>query len=85
MGYQILYGSTGDAKRIGLWRKCLKHVRIFIIAVLILISAYWIFGGDWTVTVNAMEEMAATISQGEDVADAFSSFCLDILQGAEHG
>ena len=85
MGYQILYGTTGDAKRIGLWRKGLKHAGFFAIAVLILISAYWIFGGDWAVTVNAMEEMAATISQGEDIADAFSSFCLDILQGAECG
>ena len=85
MGYQILYGSTGDAKRMGLWRKRLKYAGIFAIAVLILITAFWISGGNWAVTVSAMEEMAATISRGEDFADAFSSFCLDILQAAEAG
>lgn len=85
MGYQILYGSAGDAKRVGLWKKWMKYIGYFTIAALILIAAFWICGWDWNVTVSAMEKMAATISQGEDFTDAFSSFCLEILQAAEAG
>lgn len=85
MSYQILYGFAGDAKRVGLWKKWMKYVEIFAIVVLCLISVFWISGADWAVTVDAMEEMAETLSQGEDFADAFSGFCIDILQGAELG
>lgn len=85
MGYQITYGLTGEAKRIDLWKIRLKYLGIITIAVLLMTSIVWISGADWAVTVSALEEMAETLSQGENFADAFSGFCIDILQGAELG
>lgn len=85
MGYQITYGFNGEAKRVDLWKVRLKYLEMITIAVLLMVSIVWISGADWAVTVSAMEEMAETLSQGEDFVDAFSAFCIDILQGAELG
>lgn len=85
MGYQIAYEITGEAKRVDLWKIRLKYFGIITISVLLIISFLWISGADWAVTVSAMEAMAETLSQGEDFAEAFSTFCIDVLQGAECG
>ena len=85
MGYQITYGFTGDAKRVDLWKIRLKRLGMVAGGVLFLLSVLWISGVDWSVTVGAMDDMAETLSQGADFADAFSEFCIDILQGAELG
>lgn len=85
MGYQIAYEITGEAKRVDLWKIRLKYLGIITISVLLIISFLWISGADWAVTVSAMEAMAETLSQGEDFSDAFSTFCMDVLQGAECG
>ncbi len=85
MGYQITYGFTGEAKRVDLWKIRIKYLAFGVICVLLLISAAWMFELNWQVTVRAMDEMAETISQGEDFADAFSAFCINVLQGPECG
>ena len=85
MGYQIAYGFTGDAKRVDLWRIRLKYLGIAAVGVLFIISVLWISDVNWPVMVSAMEEMAETLSQGEDFVDAFSTFCIHVLQGAECG
>lgn len=85
MGYQIAYGFTGDAKRVDLWKIRLKYLGIAAVGVLFIISVLWISDVNWPVTVSAMEEMAETLSQGENFVDAFSAFCIHVLQGAECG
>lgn len=85
MGYQITYGFAGDAKRVDLWKIRLKRLGMVATGVLFLLCVLWISGADWSVTVSAMDDMVETLSQGADFVDAFSEFCIDILQGAELG
>ena len=85
MGYRIIYGTSGDVQRVRLWRKWLKYAGILALCAILIITMIWISGADHTVTVNAMEDMAEMLRQGEAFPDAFAAFCMDILQGADCG
>ena len=85
MGYQITYGFTGGAKRVQIWPFWVKFVGILALCAILIITMIWISGADHTVTVNAMEDMAEMLRQGEAFPDAFAAFCMDILQGADCG
>ena len=85
VNYQIMYEPSGGAKRLVTAQKWLKIVGFGILIMVICAVALWSLGGDWTVTVNALENMAESLQQGNALQEAFSSFCLDILKGANCG
>lgn len=85
MGYQITYGFHGEAKRVRIWPIWLRYVGILTLCALFVVTILWISGADLAVTVSAMEDMVETLRQGEAFSNAFATFCLDVLQGAECG
>ena len=85
LGYRIQYDNYGAARyrsrkvrRVNPWI-CLCGI---ILAVLAL---RYISGMDFKVTATALEDMAVNLQQGSGVQEAFSRFCLDVLQGAQIG
>ena len=85
MSYQIKYTALGTAKYIPKIRRH-SHRIIFIFAAVTLFALLvWSSGMDWSVTMAALEEMAASVSRGEGLQDAFSAFCIEILQGVQPG
>lgn len=85
MHYQIKYDCTGDSKHITATRKWMIRIVLSLVVLLLCSVVLWSFGGDWAVTVDALESMAGAVQAGADLKEAFSSFCLDILYGAELG
>lgn len=85
MNYEIKYDCAGDSRHITETKKWLLRVVLVLFAIVFCAVFLWSFNGNWSVTVDAMEDMAEAIRQGSDIADAFSSFCLDILWGADVG
>ena len=85
MDYQINYGFTGDAKRIHIWQIWMKRIGYLALCIMLIVTLSWISGANHAITVSAMEDMAEMLRQGEAFTDAFSEFCMDILQGAECG
>lgn len=85
MNYQIKYELTGEANRETAAKVWLKYAALALLAVVLCLAIVWSFGGDWAVTVGALETMAEDLGQGSDFKAAFSAFCLEILQGAECG
>ncbi|MBE6958942.1 MAG: hypothetical protein E7447_07325 [Ruminococcaceae bacterium] len=85
MAYQITYDIAGSAKYVTSSRR--RYRRIGFILLILGLSAIllWSGGGDWAVTVGAMEEMVEQLSEGTGMKEAFSAFCLEILNGAELG
>ena len=82
MHYQIKYDQTGFAKHVGSAKIWLKYVAIALSIAGICWGIFWSLGMDWRVTVDALEQMAAELSTGSSITEAFSGFCLEILQGA---
>ncbi len=85
MNYQIKYEQTGEAKRVTAVKEWIKYAGFALLAVGLCWAIAWSFGGDWAVTVGALEAMAEDLGQGSDLKEAFSAFCLEVLQGAECG
>lgn len=82
MGYEIIYGWAGTSKHISR-RKCwIMTVRTAMLVLGACGLLLWTIGGDWSVTVHALEEMANQLHNGSDVKDAFSTFCIEVLDGA---
>lgn len=82
MEYKISYDQFGNAKKV---TNVLKWARIgtgLLAACGIIAAILWSFGGDWQTTGTAFEEMASHLAQGQSVKEAFSTFCLEILNGA---
>ena len=85
MGYKIVYDLAGNAKEISGWRKPLRYLFSALLVFGVVLLFFWIWGGDFTVTVTALDAMAESLGQGSSLQEAFSEFCLDILIGAECG
>ena len=85
MNYEIKYELTGKAKRISMRKKWLQYIGCGAIFVVLCMTVIWSAGGDWAVTVNALESMSVNLQQGSGLLDAFSSFCLDVLRGTVSG
>ena len=85
MNYQINYGLSGDANRVTTQKIWQKYTALAFLTLGLCLAVVWSFGGDWAVTVGALEDMAQELVQGQDLKEAFSSFCIDILQGAQCG
>ena len=85
MQYRIDYTQDGKMHRLTRgkqWRKiallCLGCVGIFLLIL-------WTSGGDREVTEVALEQMVSQLEQGVSVNDVLTTFCLEILQGAQLG
>ena len=85
MAYQIEYGRAGTAKYVSLLRRKYRKITAVLLISALLLALIWSTGCDWRVTVAAMDEMAEHLSQGSDIQEAFSAFCIEILKGAEPG
>jgi len=82
LNYQLKYECHGTVRRISSQKRLLYRLAWICGAVLLLMILIWSSGGDGEVTRQALENMASSIGQGADVREAFSAFCLEILQGA---
>ena len=85
MAYQIEYNHTGSAKYLSKFRCDIKKITVCLMFVGLLLVFIWSLGADWPVTVDALEQLAVNVAQGNSIKEAFSSFCTDILTGAEMG
>ncbi len=85
MNYQIKYDWTGHSQHISGREKWAKQIGLAVMMLLLGIAILWSMNADWAVTVDAMEDMATALQQGHNIKEAFSTFCLDILMGAEFG
>ena len=82
MGYEIKYEWMGKARRLTPLNKWVKVFRTIILAVCVFACMLWIIGGDWELTLRALEAMAEDLRQGIDVKNAFSEFCIEVLESA---
>ena len=80
--YQLQYDFNGTARRISSYQHFFQLLGWVVAAVFLLALLIWSSGGNGEVTRQALENMAASIEQGEGLKEAFSSFCMEILQGA---
>lgn len=85
VAYQISYDATGGVKKVRYSGKYMSGVMTIFLIVFILFSVLWFNGLDVVTTVEALEEMACNIGNGNGIKEAFSEFCIDILEGAELG
>ena len=82
MNYEIKYELSGDAKRISAAKKWMKIATFGLAGVCIISAIIWSFDGNWALTATALEDMAANLGDGMGIREAFSEFCLEILEGA---
>ena len=85
MNYQIKYDEIGQSRRISAARAWMRYIAIAVIAAAFCWVILWSTGMDWGVTVDALEQMAIDLGEGEALQEAFSGFCLEILKGAQIG
>ncbi len=85
MGYEIRYDLSGKMRKISAGQRRMKYIGGIFLTLAVLTTVIWSLGADWAVTVDAFEEMARDLGQGSGIQQAFSGFCLDILQGASRG
>ena len=85
MGYEIHYGPAGEMRKIARYRKHLKKTLVLFILVAVLLLLYHAFDEEIYVMVAALEGMAGNVQEGSGIKEAFSEFCLDILEGANIG
>ena len=85
MSYRIRYGPTK--------KHSTKEDNFLVFTLLFLWAALFVFvcvkrgsllPGDSTVTAAAIENMVQAVSSGENAAQAFYSFCLEVIDGAAH-
>lgn len=88
MAYKITYGPERPK------RSKRKHRLLTVILIMIFIIGLrysgigeiigkWLFPGDLEVTVAAWQTMTEQIEAGENIGDAFSCFCLEIIENAQ--
>ena len=85
MSYQIRYDSRGIAKYISRKKRKWNPWICLCFTILVIICLRYISGMDFKVTATALDAMAQQVKQGNSVQEAFSQFCLDVLQGAQIG
>ncbi len=94
MAYQVRYGQTmikqpiRERMRAGRKTPALKWIAlclILLVAVFLGNSGYldFLIPGDNAVTTAAFESMVTHVREGVAVKDAFTEFCLQILNGAQ--
>lgn len=90
MGYKVVYPQIGKLKY-RKYRKPLNMVRIIwsIAVIIVLILTLWqgeisvLLPGDPVVTENALQEMIASLRDGDPLAKAVTAFCREVVAGAQ--
>ena len=82
MGYEIHYGPAGEMRRIAKYKVHLKKTLALIAFVAVLLLLYHAFDEEIHLAVNALEGMAGKVQEGSGIKEAFSEFCLEVLEGA---
>lgn len=91
MAYKINYGPARRIQKTGRGKRHRLLVWILVVVVLLGFYAsglrdklvYWLLPGDPEVTAAALETMVQQIGTGENVGDAFSCFCREIIDHAD--
>ena len=58
MHYQIKYGRMGQARSVSAARIWTQYIAITLVCIGFLWAFVWSTGMDWSVTVDALEQMA---------------------------
>ena len=83
MSYRINYDIWGKMSQISRKKKVLKMC-LWLFAVVIL-GIFLFYNNEFSDTVSALEVMAQELREGSGIKEAFSEFCIDVLEGAELG
>ena len=83
MGYRINYDIWGKMSQISRKKKLLKMC--FWVFAAAVVGFFVFYGSAFHSAVSALEVMAQEIQEGSGIKEAFSEFCIDILEGAELG
>ena len=82
MEYEIRYDLRGRSCRVPNKSRWMKYAGYILALTITGGLVLWALGVDVRVLVNAADGMAESLEQGKGIKDAFSGFCLDILQGS---
>lgn len=93
MGYQIQYGQTMKRKIIFDQKKKTNSsmsIKLVILGLLITLSIFlgnsgyldFMIPGNKEATTAAFESMIQDVQNGENVKEAITAFCLEILEGS---
>ena len=85
MQYEIKYDRAGRSRHITTTKRWALRIGISLCLIALCTVTLWSMNADWSVTVDALEDMAGALQEGNRIQEAFSEFCLDILKGAEIG
>ena len=87
MGYRIVYGKQEK------WKFPKKKTLLLVFAAMAMVVMLWPAGrnalrewmlpGDTEVTSQALQGLAADLSDGESLGDAVTAFCKEIIQGGQ--
>lgn len=90
MAYKISYGPEIRFQKSGPRKK--HKLLMWLLVVILLLAfyasglnetvAYWLLPGDPEVTSDALQTMVQRIETGENVSEAFSCFCQEIIDHA---
>lgn len=91
MGYKIVYGPAGPKRplRYRLGQKLLVKILVAALLVGLRFSGLgetmrqWLIPGDAAVTTAAWNGLTEDIAAGENITDALSGFCREIIENAE--
>lgn len=91
MGYKIVYGPAGPKKRIS--REIGKKLLLKVVAAALLLGlrftgigeriSEFLIPGDAAVTAAAWDGMTENIAAGENIGDAITTFCREIIENAD--
>lgn len=94
MAYVIQYDGQVDMRFNQYKKKSINPKRILLLSMVILIAFTWmitparvavldfILPGDGAVTRRAAEDMLRQIKEGQPFREAFSDFCIEIIDNA---
>lgn len=89
MAYRMEYGMTSPQMRaVAKPKKMIKRnpklwiaLALVIVAVIFFTSTDFWIPGDAEVTKNAVDRLVQDVKDGEQVVDAFATFCKTVLEG----
>lgn len=85
MGYEINYDIWGKMSLISKKKKVFKICLWIFTAVTLGAFLFYAAGNELSAAVSALEVMALEMQEGSGIKEAFSEFCVDILEGAALG
>lgn len=83
MGYKINYDIWGKMTKISRKKKVFQL--FFWVFAAVVVGVFLFYGNGFRSAVSSLEVMAQEIQEGNGIKEAFSEFCIDILEGAELG